>query len=283
MADYPKGAVSHSQISSYVRCSKQFELERISKYPAPPTWYFIGGNAVHAATEFLDKHWGQNIGDVTPENIVDAWTAEFNREIDDAFLAWPDDDEWLKFGRRGSEQGYAYWFAHGLAGVEAYIVWRQAHPELVLISIEERFDIELGGAGPRDSVILTGRIDRVFRDPQGLIVVDLKSGTKRPTSALQLGMYALGYNRSHEALEGASVARGGYLMTKDGELYLQDLTPFTPELIHGMVVAYLEGVEHDVFLPNIGNTCFSCPMSRACAAYSGRTPEAIQYDSLLRS
>lgn len=277
MADYPRDAVSHSQISSYIRCGKQFELERISGYPAPPAWYFIGGNAVHKATEFLDKHY-LNPADIVEDDISEAWEEIYSGEVTEEFLRWPDDSEWLKFGRRNAEQGYAFWYARGLAGVRAYVAWRQAHPELVVESIEEAFTVELEG------VKVTGRIDRVYRSPEGRIVVDLKSGSRRPESALQLGIYRLGYDVSHGAPEGTSLVRSaGYLMTKDGELYLQDISPFTPELIRRMLVTYLEGVHKDVFLPNIGDACFHCSMKKACASVSGPTAEALAFDSLLRS
>src|SRR5579863_5133078 len=110
MADYPpRDVVSHSQLSGYIRCGKQFELERISKYPAPPTWYFIGGNAVHAATEALDRAWPY----YGLSDLEALWAAAFEQEINEAFAIWPLETQWLKFGRRGSEQDYDYWNLRG--------------------------------------------------------------------------------------------------------------------------------------------------------------------------
>jgi len=276
VADYPKGPVSHSQVSGYLRCSKQFELERISQYPAPPAWYFIGGTAVHNATEAMDRIDPIPIA-YSPEEIAKFWSDAYEAEIEAQFLTWPADEEWLKFGRKGSEQGHAYWFDRGLEAVNAYWAWRLAHPEFLLESIEERFDVVI------DGIQFTGRIDRVFQTPKGRIIVDLKTGTRRPESGLQLALYRMGYELSHGLPEGHSGASGGWFMTKDGELHFEPIAPFTNRVLSGILKAYLAGVRQDVFLPNVGPACFSCAMKQACAAVSGPTPEALRYDSLLRS
>lgn len=50
--DYP---LSPSQISSLLTCGWQFYLTRVEKVPERPMWAGIGGNAVHAMTEDLDR------------------------------------------------------------------------------------------------------------------------------------------------------------------------------------------------------------------------------------
>lgn len=55
--------VSYSAFTSYLKCGKAFELERIHKVPREPKWYFVGGNAVHATTEIYDKaRWEAGLG-----------------------------------------------------------------------------------------------------------------------------------------------------------------------------------------------------------------------------
>jgi hypothetical protein len=42
---------SFSQFSSWVRCGKAFQLERIRQVPQTPAWYLVAGTAFHSAVE----------------------------------------------------------------------------------------------------------------------------------------------------------------------------------------------------------------------------------------
>lgn len=46
--------VSYSSLSTYLDCGWMYILTRAVKVPEKPAWWFIGGNAVHEATEKLD-------------------------------------------------------------------------------------------------------------------------------------------------------------------------------------------------------------------------------------
>lgn len=46
--------VSYSQLSSWLKCGKQYELRRIVEVEETPSWALVGGSAVHSATEALD-------------------------------------------------------------------------------------------------------------------------------------------------------------------------------------------------------------------------------------
>lgn len=276
MAERVAEFVSHSQISQYLRCSKQFELERIARYPAPPTWYFIGGRAVHKATELLDAI---PMEDWTADRMEYLWAGCYQEEIDQAYQQWPNDREWLKAGRvsRNNKdgQGYRFWWFRGRDALFAYANWRLTNKETYLLrEVEYEFEVYVG------PILVKGYIDRIFEHEGKLEVVDIKTGSKRPVNSLQLGMYRAAWNTSRPAEH--RVQRGGWFMTKDGELYPQDLSNYTDDLLARMLDRYLAGVEADVYLPNVGDACFSCPMKPACAIVSGPTPAAVQYDSLLR-
>ena len=49
---------SFSAFTSWLRCGKAYELERIVNAPSEPAWWFVGGGAFHAAAEkyLLDLH-----------------------------------------------------------------------------------------------------------------------------------------------------------------------------------------------------------------------------------
>lgn len=42
---------SFSQFTSWLKCGKAYELERVLEVKTVPAWYLAGGSAVHAAIE----------------------------------------------------------------------------------------------------------------------------------------------------------------------------------------------------------------------------------------
>lgn len=47
--------VSYSQLGTYVRCSKQYQLSRIKQAPTTPAVWLPAGSAVHEAIELVNK------------------------------------------------------------------------------------------------------------------------------------------------------------------------------------------------------------------------------------
>jgi hypothetical protein len=49
---------SFSAFTSWLRCGKAFQLERILQAPSEPAWWFAGGSAFHLAVEkFLHQKY----------------------------------------------------------------------------------------------------------------------------------------------------------------------------------------------------------------------------------
>jgi hypothetical protein len=51
----PAGHTSHSQLSSFLRCGKAYELQRIIGVPESAAMWLIGGSAFHEASENNDR------------------------------------------------------------------------------------------------------------------------------------------------------------------------------------------------------------------------------------
>lgn len=47
--------VSYSSLTTYLDCGWKYFLTRVKKVEEHPAWYFVGGSAVHLATEMYDK------------------------------------------------------------------------------------------------------------------------------------------------------------------------------------------------------------------------------------
>ena len=52
---YEPAHLSYSTVNSYRMCGKQFYFQKIMRLEQIPGFAAIGGNAVHAATEILDR------------------------------------------------------------------------------------------------------------------------------------------------------------------------------------------------------------------------------------
>jgi hypothetical protein len=48
---------SYSSLTTFMDCGWQYVLTRAVKVPEKPSWWFVGGNTIHEATEALDHKW----------------------------------------------------------------------------------------------------------------------------------------------------------------------------------------------------------------------------------
>lgn len=47
--------VSYSAFTSWLRCGKAYQLEKIFGLEGVPAWFFVGGSVVHKVTEQYDQ------------------------------------------------------------------------------------------------------------------------------------------------------------------------------------------------------------------------------------
>lgn len=47
--------ISYSQFNEFVKCGERYRLTRIVGLTEDPAYWFIGGTAVHGATEAIDR------------------------------------------------------------------------------------------------------------------------------------------------------------------------------------------------------------------------------------
>lgn len=51
----PAAHISYSALSDWLQCGKMYQLKRRLGLPERPSWWNVGGHAVHAATEAYDR------------------------------------------------------------------------------------------------------------------------------------------------------------------------------------------------------------------------------------
>ena len=109
-------------------------------------------------------------------------------------------------------------------------------------------------------------IDRVFEVDGNLVVVDLKTSSRDPQSALQLGFYK--YGLEHQF--GQPVELGTYYMSrKAGTIEMIDLTWYTDEKLEYLVETFDKSRKAGIFLPN-AESCGLCGFTKICPFSSKR-------------
>jgi len=259
---------SHSSINSYLYCGKAFELEKIKKFPSPPAWWLLGGSAVHTATEWIDTDdW-----DGSPE---EAFHYAFHLECQEARESgWEDESQWRTAGWGKNQQGYEHWAQKGPVYVRQWAdrVQTWAHVELdVSTTLPSGIEIK-------------GFIDRVSQFGSLYEIVDLKTGSTRPDSDQQLGVYSVLLKEHIKKTRGlhpdlVTVNAFNY-MFKDDEFYEVDVSNWTLDTVDKLAQEWKNGVEASVFLPNRGSKCGRCGVADACYLQSGDTEVTRVFDSL---
>jgi hypothetical protein len=252
---------SVSQLTSWVRCGEAYRLERIARAPEVPAAWTLQGTAVHAAVE----HWELSGQTASLEETLGVFYASWDTGFTKMQKAEPDLDLW-RTGTPRTKGGTdaARRRQRGAEQVAAYIGYRRDDPFKIWaapdgrLAVELKFRIELGG------IEVLGYIDQVLEAPDGsLRVRDLKTGTKLPESAFQLGVYA-------EAVEqafGVRPAYGDFFMCKNNApTDAFDLSGYTTERLGRWFARLDRAINAGAFIPNPGDACRTCGVARFCDA-----------------
>lgn len=277
--------LSHSQVSAYGNCPRQYVLERGYKVPSRPSWALCGGSAIHSATEEFDRalHDGTEMDDNLLKETFDlALEAEIaDREERDEVPR----SEFRASGRASKQwpnkENFEWWQQNGRSMVLSWKTWRRTSPWQLLElpnletgelepAIEPVFTLDLG-----EGIIIKGAIDRVFQWQGTVIVTDLKTG-REPIGASQLGTYGLALEDLWKVKAGA----GTYWMSRTGACTNPvSLEPYTRERIMYDYQSARKGIDAGLFPAKVSNMCGSCSVRDYCyaipnAAHAGEIPLA---------
>jgi hypothetical protein len=56
------GHVSYSAFTTWLDCGFKYYLSRVEKHQGSPSWWLVGGSALHTASEEWDKVYFQEVG-----------------------------------------------------------------------------------------------------------------------------------------------------------------------------------------------------------------------------
>jgi len=159
--------------------------------------------------------------------------------------------------------------------VAKFLDWHRRNPR-DLIAVEKSLRVRVG------QVLITGQVDRLERDGDGsAIVVDLKTGTSRPSEAdlernPQLGVYQLAVLLG--AFEELGVAApGGAELVQVGKAGLKAQVRVQhqraladdpePDWARQLVETVAAGMAGPVFHATVNPTCRVCPVASCCPVH----------------
>lgn len=274
MAELPSH-VSHSQLTSWQRCGKAYQLGRLQGAPKTPAVWSFAGKAVHACIEQINIAFANNSDLDLNATWSQAWDETLAEEKSRSSVPV---EQWRVGGRQSADkpnkEDTTWWYAEGLRQCAAYRTWL-IKSGYTIHRIGDTVAAEIEVNGTFGGVAVKGYLDSILVDKPNdrLILTDYKSGTTVPTSYSQLSQYAATLKRTL----GLEVTHGAYFMTRKTELTEpRNITLFTPEYFDSQFTQFRSGLEAGIFLPNPGQACFTCDVKSACFAVGGT--DAWLYD-----
>lgn len=194
---------------------------------------------------------------------TDAWEETLSQQKKRSSIA---PDNWKAGGRKTkanpNKEDDRWWQENGPVMVDRWIAWRNGdHPLKLWEPTPGVPAIELALNPIWNDTPVQMHLDRVMVNPDGeLIVIDLKTGSRNPTSDLQLAFYAAGM----DTIFGIRPKWGAYWMGRSGGIKeLVDLDEYTTESIIELVTKFDRARKADLFLPNL-NHCIMCNVKDSC-------------------
>lgn len=166
-----------------------------------------------------------------------------------------------------NKEDAAWWAEQGPQWVDNYISWRKSNTNWKIWKTPQgarAIEIELNPVIADVPVKMV--IDRVFEVDGELVIVDLKTSARRPTSDLQLGFYKVGL----EMMLGVKVNQGNYWMSRDsGTGEMIDLSRYTKDTLEYFVDGFDKARKAGIFLPNL-QSCSYCGLTEHCQFTKGK-------------
>ncbi len=270
--------LSFSQLGTYRKCGEAYRLGKIENVPRTPAAWLAGGTAFHAGME----SWELTGRPTDTAPAIDLAVASFDAEIEKMKAVEPDLEKWLTGGRTKPAIDLKRRRERVPEQVAKYVVFATSQPWRIWETpfgpaVELGFEIEFSGC------IVRGYVDQIIRWPDGTLeIVDAKTGAKRPESADQLGIYALGLEIEYGDI--FRPALGHFYMAKDGTTTAPvDLTGYTFSKIERWFNDFARAREAGIFIPYPSEDhCRPCDVRRFCSAVDGEDSGLYHPDPTVR-
>lgn len=214
-------------------------------------------------------------------SVGELWQAAWQHEYDAAKRDEPNTDLWRKAGRvtkdKPNGEDLKFWELEGLRQCHAYTEWLDQNPNWRVLKFDDDvLAAEWGATFQFGGVTVKGFIDAVYDTGTGeLVIVDYKTGSRKPDSAMQLGLYASMIEQAY----GIRPQLGAFYMTRKGEVSAPDLLDqWDKRFFDGLFADVDKGIKHGLFPPSLA-MCGGCGVRPYCAAGGGELADT--YDPYL--
>lgn len=214
------------------------------------------------------------IGAVTRAGALEAlWQPAFDNAVATELMrSGIAAENWRAGGRATKEnpdkENGTWWATNGFDMFKSFTEWWEANNNWHIWQTPQGdYGVELGLFSDFNGVPVRAYADLVCYDQDGVLsVVDFKTGTYMPDSAMQLGLYAT----LIEHLFGVRPQHGYYYNARKAIMEpVTGLDRWTKPVFDELFGQFQVAVQHEIFLPNVGMLCGSCGVKDFCYAYSG--------------
>lgn len=156
----------------------------------------------------------------------------------------------------------AWWVTNGRKMLDSWVKFRTGDNGWNVWSTPEGIPaIELVMRPDFAGIPVQMGIDRVMETPDGeLVILDLKTGQRTPSSELQLALYAVGMEKTF----GIRPKYGAYWMARQGTTsQLVDLDFYKTEMLEEIVTKFDIARRNEIFIPNYSH-CVMCQLKSSC-------------------
>jgi RecB family exonuclease len=188
--------------------------------------------------------------------------------------------DWRTGGRatkaNPNKEDKAWWDENGRKMFFDFInVWQESNMEIWQTETGVP-GVEIGFMQNFGKVLIKAFADLIAILPTGeLAVVDFKTGSYTPDSAMQLGIYAC----CMEMQFGVRPTRGFYYSARKAEfIEVAGLERWTIPVMTELFEQFARGLEAEIYLPNIGMMCGTCGVKDYCYSVGGQLSQI--YDPL---
>jgi hypothetical protein len=258
--------VSHSAMTTWLNCGWNFYLSRVQGVKENPSYWLVGGKALHVGTEVYDLASPKEQANFDSTLV---FNTEWKKEFD---LALESGKEFRAGGRATkaypNKEDARWWLDNGPKMLDFWVQFRQDSGFQLYLLPDGKPAVETELLQTVNGVNMRGFLDRLMVTPDGeLAVVDIKTSAKEPASHTQLGTYATLVEKTF----GIRPSKGAYWMARTGELSdLFDLSHYTEQRLGVQVAGFKVAVENNIFIPNPGFMCGTCSVNAACYAVNGK-------------
>ncbi|WP_226365103.1 PD-(D/E)XK nuclease family protein [Pseudonocardia sp. ICBG162] len=259
-------ALSPSRAADFRRCPLLYRFRAVDRLPEPPSRAQVRGTLVHAVLEQL---FARDPADRTPqaarELLGPCWDDLAAAEPAAAALFTGPEDPQL-----------ALWLDSASALLDRYFALEDP-AGVTATAVEARIEATLPGADGAAPVPLRGILDRLDDGPDGLRVVDYKTGATPGEGyesgvLFQLKFYALAVLLTHGRVP--DELRLLYLADGTALTYRPDAEELTRfgRLLEAVWTAIRLAAPTGDFRPRTGPACRTCDHKAHCPAWGGTPP-----------